>query len=90
MRKCIRAALAMAVVGVVAVALSAGASASTGQGPTLYSVAFNNPNGLPANVDQIVANAGGTIVTADPRDRRDRRPVVEPGLRLGDSGRQLG
>src|SRR5439155_14170418 len=22
---------------------------------------FNNPNGLPANVDQIVANAGGTI-----------------------------
>src|SRR5205814_9398948 len=30
--------------------------------PTVhYSVAFNQPNGLPANVDKIIANAGGTI-----------------------------
>ena len=41
---------------VAAVALPATAA------PTVhYSVAFNQPNGLPANVDKIIANAGGTI-----------------------------
>ncbi|HZT93618.1 MAG TPA: S8 family serine peptidase [Gaiellaceae bacterium] len=65
MSKLMRAALAMASVCAIAVAFSAGASAS-GQDSTLYSVAFNNPNGLPANVDQIVAKAGGTIMTRIP------------------------
>lgn len=66
MSKLMRAPLALAIVCAVAVVCSAGASASSGQDSTLYSVAFNNPNGLPANVDQIVANAGGTIVTRIP------------------------
>jgi subtilisin family serine protease len=34
---------------------------SSSTGPKLYSIAFNNPNGLPANVDSIVAKAGGTV-----------------------------
>src|SRR5438045_1341204 len=27
-----------------------------------YAVAFNQPSGLPANVDKLIADAGGTIV----------------------------
>src|SRR3954463_14685126 len=34
--------------------------------PTHYVVAFNSPNSLPDNVDQMVANAGGTIVERIP------------------------
>lgn len=34
--------------------------------PTAYVVAFNQSSGLPANADQIVANAGGTITTRIP------------------------
>src|SRR5205085_3043470 len=35
--------------------------------PTHYVVAFNQPNGLPANVDKLIADAGGTIVTRLPQ-----------------------
>src|SRR5688500_13675852 len=31
-----------------------------------YTVAFNQPNGLPANVDRLVAAAGGTITVRLP------------------------
>jgi subtilisin family serine protease len=52
---------------VVAVGVFAVAGAATGEtAPGHYTVAFSNPNGLPANVDQLVANAGGTITTRIP------------------------
>ena len=45
--------------GVVAPAAAAGPS-------TVYSIAFNGPSGLPANVDALVAAAGGTVTTRLP------------------------
>jgi subtilisin family serine protease len=42
--------------------LVTGGAGTAGDGASLnYTVAFNQPTGLPANVDQLVANAGGTI-----------------------------
>lgn len=67
MGKGMRAAFALAFVCAVTGVCSAAGFASADPGPTLYSVAFNNASGLPANVDQIVANAGGTIVTRIPQ-----------------------
>src|SRR3954452_4131940 len=52
---------------VVAVGVFAVAGAATGEtAPVQYTVAFSNPNGLPANVDQLVANAGGKITARIP------------------------
>jgi subtilisin family serine protease len=45
-----------------AVLVPASAMGTPQAGPQHYTIAFTNPNGLPANVDQIVAQAGGTIV----------------------------
>src|SRR4051794_8375986 len=42
-----------------ALGLAGGAAGSSS--PTQYTVAFNQPNGLPANVDSMVAAAGGKI-----------------------------
>jgi subtilisin family serine protease len=42
-----------------------GSSSSTG--PQHFTVAFSNPSGLPANVDQLVRAAGGTIVERLPQ-----------------------
>lgn len=51
----------------VALAVFAIAGAATGgTAPVHYTVAFANPSGLPANVDQMVANAGGTITERIP------------------------
>lgn len=48
-----------------AVAGAAPSAAAAGQ-ETLYTVAFSNPNGLPADVDAMVAAAGGTITVRLP------------------------
>lgn len=40
---------------------TAASGASTSSGPTQYSIAFTNASGLPANVDKLIADAGGTI-----------------------------
>src|SRR3954468_20127151 len=47
---------------VAAVLIPASAMGTSSTGSQHYTVAFNTPNALPANVDQIVKNAGGTIV----------------------------
>jgi lantibiotic leader peptide-processing serine protease len=53
---------------VVALAVFAVAGAATGEtAPVQYTVAFSNSNGLPANVDQLVANAGGKITDRIPQ-----------------------
>jgi lantibiotic leader peptide-processing serine protease len=53
---------------VVALAVFAIAGAATGgTAPVHYTVAFSNPSALPANVDQMVAAAGGTIVERIPQ-----------------------
>src|SRR5689334_7115982 len=49
---------------VAAVAIPAATSSSSLS--TFYTVAFNAPNGLPANVDRLVADAGGTITARIP------------------------
>src|SRR5690348_857128 len=50
------------VLSAVAVAGASSAAADSSSGPsTLYSVAFTSPNGLPADVDAMVAAAGGTV-----------------------------
>src|SRR5690242_21160687 len=64
MRKGFLALTALAVaLGVFVVA----GAASGGTAPLQYTVAFSNPSGLPANVDQLVANAGGTITDRIPQ-----------------------
>src|ERR687883_496248 len=54
----------LAVLGILAAAVLVPASAlgTSTAGSQHFTVAFNNPSGLPANVDQLVQNAGGTIV----------------------------
>jgi subtilisin family serine protease len=61
MRKAVwRLALLAGVTAAVLVpATASGTSSSTA--PTEYTIAFNNANGLPANVDKLVAAAGGTV-----------------------------
>lgn len=49
-----------------AILVFAGAS-TAGSASQSYTVAFTNPSALPANVDQMVANAGGTITTKIPQ-----------------------
>lgn len=52
-----------ALIGLAAVALVVtSAVGASNAGSQHYTVAFNNPSGLPANVDKLVADAGGTIV----------------------------
>src|SRR3954469_7538551 len=52
----------IALLGGIAAAVLVPASAlGSSNAAQHYTVAFNNPSGLPANVDQLVANAGGTI-----------------------------
>ena len=52
--------LALSVATAVGGTGSAAADSTAGTS-TLYSIAFTSPNGLPANVDSMVAAAGGTI-----------------------------
>ncbi len=67
MRTYTRIPFAMAFIAAVAIFCTTGASASPQQdSTTLYTVAFTNPSGLPANVNDIVADAGGTIVDRIP------------------------
>lgn len=48
--------------------LAAGAGPAAAAGPeTVYSIAFTGASGLPANVDAMVAAAGGTITTRIPQ-----------------------
>ncbi len=48
------------------VALTAAGGAAGGSAPVQYTIAFNQQSGLPANVDQMVAAAGGKITTRVP------------------------
>lgn len=50
-----------AVAAIATIAGAGGAVAGADTDPTTYTVAFNQPNGLPANVERLVADAGGTI-----------------------------
>ena len=59
--------LALAAAALAVVALSAAGGAVGAGSATDYTVAFNSPNSLPSNVDQIVAAAGGTITTRIPQ-----------------------
>lgn len=52
---------------VAAVLIPASAMGTSSAGSQHYTVAFNSPNSLPANVDQMVKNAGGTIVERIPQ-----------------------
>ena len=52
---------------VAAVLIPASAMGTSSTGSQHYTVAFNSPNSLPANVDQMVKNAGGTIVERIPQ-----------------------
>ncbi|MDX6511979.1 MAG: hypothetical protein QOE36_1483 [Gaiellaceae bacterium] len=63
-KKLTMASLAVSVLAVVA--LSGAGVAGAGGGATHYTVAFNQPNGLPGNVDRIVSAAGGTITVRLP------------------------
>ena len=63
-----KAAAAIAVIATALLITSAGSAATRGGGSSsavLYTVAFNTSS-LPANVDQLVADAGGTIVVRVP------------------------
>jgi lantibiotic leader peptide-processing serine protease len=48
--------------GRLILALAAAVALPAAAADTHYTVVFNQPNGLPANVDKLVADAGGTIV----------------------------
>ncbi|MDX6369270.1 MAG: hypothetical protein QOG93_772 [Gaiellaceae bacterium] len=61
-----RAFLTMLVSSVAVVALALTGGASGGSAAVHYTVAFNQQSGLPANVDQMVAAAGGTITARLP------------------------
>jgi lantibiotic leader peptide-processing serine protease len=61
----VRLALAAAAATLAVVIVTAGA-ATGASGPVQYTVAFNQQSGLPANVDAMVAAAGGTITTRIP------------------------
>jgi subtilisin family serine protease len=50
-----------------AVAIPAGASGTTSDATQHFTVAFNSPNSLPANVDKLVQAAGGTITERLPQ-----------------------
>jgi len=52
---------ALALTALLASIGSGGATASTSGEASHYTVVFNQPNGLPANVETMVAEAGGTI-----------------------------
>ena len=52
---------------VAAVLIPASAMGTSSAGSQHYTVAFTNASGLPANVDQMVQNAGGTIVERIPQ-----------------------
>jgi subtilisin family serine protease len=56
-----RAVLTLCASALAVVALAAAGGAAGGNATVHYTVAFNQPSGLPANVDQMVAAAGGTI-----------------------------
>jgi len=56
----------LAMLAVAAVVIPASASGTRAAGPTQYTIAFTNANGLPGNVDQLIANAGGTITARLP------------------------
>jgi lantibiotic leader peptide-processing serine protease len=58
--------LAMVASAVAVAAFTIAGAATGGSAPVQYTVAFNNPSGLPADVDQMVAKAGGTITTRIP------------------------
>ena len=65
----------------VAGAVAGAASPAAAAGPaTVYSVAFSNSSGLPADADALVAAAGGSI-TVRLGDRRRGCHVQQPGLR---------
>ncbi|MDX6481556.1 MAG: hypothetical protein QOG85_2066 [Gaiellaceae bacterium] len=66
MRKFTRIPFGVAFMCAVVVFCAGATSGAASQDSTLYSIAFTNPSGLPANVDQMVANAGGTIVDRIP------------------------
>jgi len=59
--------LALVAAAVAALAIVMTGAASADNTSVQYTVAFTSPNGLPANVDQLVANAGGTINTRIPQ-----------------------
>lgn len=60
------AAASLAAIAAATGTVPAAADSSTGS-PTLYSVAFTNPSGLPADVDAMVSAAGGTVTDRLPQ-----------------------
>lgn len=54
--------LLSAACAIAAVLALSGANVAIGEtAPTLYTVVFNNPNGLPTNADSLVQKAGGSV-----------------------------
>src|SRR4051812_49688356 len=82
--------LAAAAVGAAAPAAAAGPA-------TDYTIAFSNANGLPADVDALVAAAGGTVTQRLPQigggGGPPPQPDLPPGLgrhNRGEAGAQAG
>ena len=58
---------ALAILALTFASIVIGSAGAAGNPAVQYTVAFNSPNSLPSNVDQLVAAAGGTITARLPQ-----------------------
>jgi hypothetical protein len=66
MKRLARLALLAGLVAAVVLVPGTASSTTSSSGTTQYTIAFNSTDSLPANVDQLIADAGGSITTRLP------------------------